>query len=204
MHASRGRRGPAWLRAPGTSTRWYRPSGRRTGTKNADGVLTVGGVDVRDLAAEHGSRRTCSTRRTSARGRASSSTLSAASTSTTRGKAFLCAEVARWVDRGGPRPRRLYGRRAGAGPPRRLPMPTIGMHGNNKSDRRAGPSPRRRGRPDRRRLVSRDRAAGRLAERAGRDTQVMVRIDRRGRGTHPRVHRHGPRGPEVRLLARQR
>ena len=41
-------------RRPTTSTRWSRRSGRATARKVDDGALEVGGVDVRDLVAEHG------------------------------------------------------------------------------------------------------------------------------------------------------
>ena len=49
-------RGPAVAaRRPTTSTSWSRRCGRSTARKNDDGALEVGGVDLRDLVAEHGS-----------------------------------------------------------------------------------------------------------------------------------------------------
>ena len=59
--------------------------------------------------------------------------------------------------------------------------------------------------PDHRRLLPRDRPAGRGRSRElGRRARVMVRVTAGRRGAHARVHRHRPRGPEVRLLDQQR
>ena len=70
--------------------------------------------------------------------------------------------------------------------------------------RRAAPRRRARRGPDHRRLVRRDRAAGGRGGRARRHRPGDGARDRRRRGAHPRVHRHRPRGPEVRLLDHQR
>ena len=75
------------------------------------------------------------------------------------------------------------------------------MHGNNKSRSRADPGGRGRRRSHRRGLVRRDRAAGRDRRRRRASRQrVLVRVTVGRRGAHARIHRHGPRGPEVRLL----
>ncbi len=69
---------------------------------------------------------------------------------------------------------------------------------------RAAAGRRRRGRPDHRRLLHRDRPAGRDHPRHRRDRAGDGAGDGGRRGAHARVHRHRARGPEVRLLDHQR
>ena len=61
-----------------------------------------------------------------------------------------------------------------------------------------------RGRPHRRRLLRGDRPDRRGGSRARRRRAGHGPGDGRRRGAHPRVHRHRPRGPEVRLQPRRR
>ena len=120
------------------------------------------------------------------------------------GKAFLCTTVATWVQEEGlcldvcSNGELTVALRAGFDPAR------IGYHGNNKTADRAAPRGRGRRRPDRRRLLRRDRPAGDRSPptRAARPGDGAGH--RRRRGAHPRVHRDRPRGPEVRLLDHHR
>ncbi len=52
LHGSQGTRGPDWLRTPNDSNALLRPLWPKTVVRAEDGALWVGGVDVRDLAAE--------------------------------------------------------------------------------------------------------------------------------------------------------
>ncbi len=134
LHADIGHRGPSWLRAPGDVNELVRPLWSLTATKNADGALEIGGVDVRDLVAEHGSPAYVldeqdfrSRARAFREGFADFDVYYA-------GKAFLCTTVVRWVMEEGLNLDVCSGGelavalRAGADPAR------IGFHGNNKSE----------------------------------------------------------------------
>ncbi len=125
-------RGPAWLRPPPDVNQIDPLLWSRTATK-ADGVLTVGGVDLRALAAEHGTPAyvlDVADLRARARGFREAF---AGYDVFYAGKAFLCTTVARWlveeglnldVCTGGELTVAL---RAGVDPAR------IAFHGNNKS-----------------------------------------------------------------------
>jgi diaminopimelate decarboxylase len=52
LHGDMGFRGPGWLRPPGNVNELMAPLWPRTVVRAQDGALRVGGVDVRDLAAE--------------------------------------------------------------------------------------------------------------------------------------------------------
>src|SRR5690554_8080783 len=54
LHADLGHHGPAWLRVPPDVNALAPRLWPRTVTRGTDGVLTVGGVPVTALAAEHG------------------------------------------------------------------------------------------------------------------------------------------------------
>ena len=151
-------------------------------------------------------RRTSSTRPTSGPGPAPSARRSPAYDVYYAGKAFLCTTVARWVAEEGLQPRRLLRRRAGRRAAGRLPTRRgSASTATTRPIAELRARRRRRRRPDHRRLVRRDRAAGR-GRRASSAYAPPVHGpgDRRRRGAHPRVHRHRPRGPEVRLLAHRR
>ncbi|MGZ5418150.1 MAG: diaminopimelate decarboxylase [Nocardioides sp.] len=131
-HAESGR-GPSWLREPADSNALVPLLWSSTARKNDDGALEVGGVDLRDLVAEHGSPAYVLDEhdfRTRARafreGFAGYDVYYA-------GKAFLCTAVARWVAEEGlcldvcSTGELTVALRAGFDPQR------IGYHGNNKS-----------------------------------------------------------------------
>ena len=107
--------------------------------------------------------------------------------------------------RGGARPRRLHRRRAGRRAGRRLPGRAHRRARQQQVRRRAARGPSHAG-VGHVVLDSFDEI-DRLADdrRRGRRPAARARPgDRRRRGPHPRVHRHRPRGPEVRLLAARR
>jgi diaminopimelate decarboxylase len=134
LHADIGRRGPSWLRAPRDVNDLLTPLWSTSARKNADGALEVGGVDLRDLVAEHGSPAYVldeadfrSRARAYREGFAGFDVYYA-------GKAFLCTTVVRWVMEEGLNLDICTGGelavalRAGADPSR------LGFHGNNKSE----------------------------------------------------------------------
>jgi hypothetical protein len=83
-----------------------------------------------------------------------------------------------------------------------FPGERIGFHGNNKSVAEIRHGTDLRGGPDRRRLLPGDRAASRWSPPSSGSSPGHGPRHRRRRGAHPRVHRHRPRGPEVRLQPR--
>ena len=128
---------------------------------------SVGGRDAAPTwSPSTAPRRTSSTRPTSGPGPAPSATPSRRTTSSTPARRSSARRSPRWVAEEGLSLDVCSGGelavalRAGFDPAR------IGFHGNNKTVRRAAPRGRRRGRPDRRRLVRRDRPAGRGHRRA--------------------------------------
>ena len=173
-------------------------------SKNADGVLTVAGMTVTEIADQVGTPAyVLDEADLRARARAFAEAFAGWDVYYAA-KSFLCTAVARWVSeeglgidvctggelavvaagRGGPAP----------GRPAR----------QQQEHRRAAPGADRRRGADHRRLVRRDRPAGRPGRRAGRTAAGDGAGHHRGRGAHPRVHRHRARGPEVRLLHRRR
>ncbi len=204
-HAAGALDGPSWLRVPENVNALHPLLWSSTARRTDDGGVEVGGVDLRDLLAEHNSpayvldeadfRQRAKAFRDAFR---DYDVFYA-------GKAFLCTTVARWVQEEGlnldvcSSGELTVALRAGVDPAR------IGYHGNNKTY------------PELRRAV--DAGVGRIIvdsfheiERLGADHQRAheepARRDgpghRRRRGAHPRVHRHRARGPEVRLLDHQR
>ena len=119
-------------------------------------------------------------------------------------KAFLCTEVARWVDEEGLSLDVCSGGELAVALHAGFPPERIALHGNNKSVAELTAAVKAGvGHVVLDSMTEIDRldaiagAAGRRAGRAGPG-------HRRRRGAHPRVHRHRARGPEVRLLAGQR
>ena len=103
-------------------------------------------------------------------------------------------------------PRRVHRGRVACGAVRRRPGRPSGAPREQQVRRRAGRGPGGRGRPDRRRLVRRDRSpratAGSDAARTDRDTWSPPGSGpghARGRGAHPRVHPYRPGRFEVRV-----
>ena len=132
-HASGALRGPSWLRPPSDVNELVPLLWSTTARKNGDGALEVGGVDLRDLVAEHGSPAyVLDEADFRARARAFRDAFRGYDVFYA-GKAFLCTTVARWVAEEGLcldvcSPGELtVALRAGFDPAR------IEYHGNNKS-----------------------------------------------------------------------
>lgn len=133
---------PAWLHPPDDGNELLPRLWAQTVRRTADGALEVGGVDVRDLAAEHGTPAyVLDEADFRARAAAFRDAFDDAFADLCGGadvyyacKAFLCTEVARWLAQDGLSLDTCSGGelavvlRAGVRPER------IGMHGNNKSD----------------------------------------------------------------------
>jgi diaminopimelate decarboxylase len=126
-------RGPSWLRMPPDVNDLESLLWSCTARKNVDGALEVGGVDVRDLVAEHGSPAyVLDEADFRARARAFVDAFAGYGVYYA-GKAFLCTTVARWAAEEGlsldvcSSGELTVALRAGFDPAR------IGHHGNNKS-----------------------------------------------------------------------
>lgn len=106
----------------------------------ADGALEVGGVDLRDLAAEHGTPAyVLDEADLRSRARAWREAFAAAFAPVPvdvyyAGKAFLCTAVARWVHEEGLRIDTATGGELAVALRAGVPGADIGLHGNNKSD----------------------------------------------------------------------
>jgi diaminopimelate decarboxylase len=134
LHADIGHRAPPWLRAPHNPNDLVPALWSQTAKKNGDGALEVGGVDLRDLVAEHGSPAyVLDEDDFRARARAFKHAFKDFDVYYA-GKAFLCTTVVRWVMEEGLNLDVCSGGelavalRAGADPKR------LGFHGNNKSE----------------------------------------------------------------------
>jgi diaminopimelate decarboxylase len=132
LHADLGHRGPAWLRTPPDVNELVAPLWSSTAVKTD--ALYVGGVDVRELVAEHGSPAyVLDEQDFRSRARAFREGFDGFDVFYA-GKAFLCSTVVRWVMEEGLNLDVCSGGelavalRAGADPIR------IGFHGNNKSE----------------------------------------------------------------------
>ena len=132
---------PSWLRVPADvnallPSLWAGSVGR-----GAEGVLTVGGVSVRDLAAEFGTPAYVLDEE-DFRGRARAfrdtyaevfADLCGGADVYYAGKAFLCTEVARWVRDDGLGLDVCTGGELAVAQRAGMPGERIGLHGNNKS-----------------------------------------------------------------------
>jgi diaminopimelate decarboxylase len=134
-HAEGSHRGPSWLREPADVNALVPLLWSSTATKNDDGALEIGGVDLRELVAEHGSPAYVLDE-ADFRGRARAfADAFGAYDVYYAGKAFLCTTVARWVAEEGlsldvsSDGELSVALRAGFDPAR------IGYHGNNKTRR---------------------------------------------------------------------
>ena len=133
LHADINSRGPSWLRAPHDVNALVPLLWSQTARKKDDGALEVGGVDLRDLVAEHGSPAyVLDEEDFRARARAFRDAFADYDVYYA-GKAFLCTTVARWVAEEGlsldvcSAGELTVALRAGFDPAR------IGYHGNNKT-----------------------------------------------------------------------
>ena len=199
-HADGALRGPSWLREPGDPNALV-PALWSTTAHKVDGNLVVGGVSLPELVADVNTPAyVLDEADFRSRARAFREAFAAYDVYYA-GKAFLCTTVARWVAEEGlcldvcSDGELTVALRAGFDPAR------IGYHGNNKTE------------PELRRAVAEgvgriivdsfdeierlERVTGRAS---GRDPAGDGAGHRRRRGPHPRIHRHRPRGPEVRLL----
>jgi diaminopimelate decarboxylase len=140
LHAE-GYRGPSWLRTPVdvnglVPSLWAKSVGR-----GADGVLTVGGVSVIELAREFGTPAYVIDEddfRSRARDFQQTyaevfDTLSGGADVFYAGKAFLCTEVARWIHDEGLHLDVCTGGELAVAIRAGVPGERIGLHGNNKS-----------------------------------------------------------------------
>lgn len=132
-HAEVSHRGPSWLPEPSDVNALVPQLWSGTARKNDDGALEVGGVDLRDLVAEHGSPAyVLDEADFRARARAFREAFADYDVYYA-GKAFLCTTVARWVAEEGlsldvsSDGELSVALRAGFEPGR------IGYHGNNKT-----------------------------------------------------------------------
>ena len=133
LHGDLGARGPAWLREPSDVNALVPLLWSSTAHKNDQGALVIGGVDVRDVAREHGTPAyVLDEADFRSRARAFRRAFSAYDVYYA-GKAFLCTYVARIIAdeglcldvcSGG---ELTVAERSGIDPKR------IGFHGNNKS-----------------------------------------------------------------------
>lgn len=114
----------------------------RTTTRTPDGALAVGGIDVRDLAAEFGTPvfvlDQADLRRRARAFRAAFTSafadLGGGADVYYAGKAFLCFAVAQWVYEDGLRVDVASGGELAVALRAGVPGAAIGLHGNNKSD----------------------------------------------------------------------
>src|SRR5215207_524047 len=133
LHADIGSREPGWLRSPADVNALVPGLWPRTVTREDTGALTVGGLDVRELAAAHGTpvyvldeadlRARC--RRFRA-GFAGAEVYYA-------GKAFLCKAVVRIIAEEGLALDVCTGGELAVALAAGMPPARIGMHGNNKT-----------------------------------------------------------------------
>ncbi len=133
---------PAWLRPPADSSELLPQLWAQTVKRNDAGALEVGGIDVRDLAAEHGTpayildetdfrSRAIAFREAFAHAFAG---LCDGADVYYAGKAFLCTQVARWVAADGLGLDTCSGGELAVALRAEVPPERIGLHGNNKSD----------------------------------------------------------------------
>jgi len=132
---------PSWLRPPSNAYDLLPQLWAGSVRRNEDGALEVGGVDVRDLAREHGTpayildeadfRARAQTFRDAFR--YAFADLAGADVYYA-GKAFLCTEVARWMAEDGLRLDTCSGGELAVALRAGVPPESIGLHGNNKSD----------------------------------------------------------------------
>ena len=131
-HASGALRGPSWLREPSDPNELVEQLWSRTATKT-DGVLSVGGVALTDLVAEHGSPAYVLDE-VDFRARAGAFRDAFAGFDVYyAGKAFLCTAVARWVAEEGLHLDVCTGGEMAVAERAGFPMERVGFHGNNKS-----------------------------------------------------------------------
>ena len=159
-HAPGALRAPSWLREPSDPNALVGQLWSSTAHKN-DGVLTVGGVPLTELSAQHGSPAyVLDEADFRARARAFRDAFADYDVFYA-GKAFLCTTVARWVAEEGLSLDVCSGGELTVAERAGFDMARVGFHGNNKSLDEIERAVDGRRRPDHPRLVPRDRAGGR-------------------------------------------
>ena len=141
LHAEGGHRGPSWLRPPGdvnalVPALWADSVGR-----GEAGALTIGGLDVREVASEFGTPAyVIDEDDFRSRAREFKDAFSDAFQDLCggadvyyAGKAFLCTSVARWIHEEGLRLDVCSGGELAVAIRAGFPAELIGFHGNNKS-----------------------------------------------------------------------
>src|SRR5437879_3106442 len=133
LHGEVGSRGPAWLRTPHDVNSLLPQLWPRTVARGADGALAVGGLSVRDLAAQFGTpvyvfdeadfRSRC---REYAESFGEAEVFYA-------GKAFICKAVVRMLAEEGLSLDVCSGGELAVALAAGMPPERIGLHGNNKS-----------------------------------------------------------------------
>ncbi|TXL61287.1 diaminopimelate decarboxylase [Aeromicrobium terrae] len=132
LHGQAGDRGPAWLRVPEDSNALV-PHLWASGVSKVDGVLTVAGESVADLAEEFGTPLYV-VDEDDFRARARSFREAFADADVYyAGKAFLCVATARWVAEEGLNLDVCTGGELAVALRAEFPPERIGLHGNNKS-----------------------------------------------------------------------
>jgi diaminopimelate decarboxylase len=132
-HADGALRGPHWLREPADPNALVEHLWSRTATKDADGVLAVGGVPLTDLVREHGSPAYVLDE-ADFRSRARAFRDAFADYDVFyAGKAFLCTTVARWLAEEGLSLDVCSGGELTVAERAGFPMERVGFHGNNKT-----------------------------------------------------------------------
>ncbi len=132
LHGQAGDRGPAWLKTPEDSNQLVDHLWSQNVSK-VDGVLTVAGESVTDLAAEFGTPTyVVDEDDFRARARAFRDAFPDADVYYA-GKAFLCVATARWVAEEGLRLDVCTGGELAVALRAQFPPEHIGLHGNNKS-----------------------------------------------------------------------
>jgi len=132
LHGQSGDRGPAWLKSPDDSNQLVDQLWAQNVSK-VDGVLTVAGESVADLAAEFGTPTyVVDEDDFRARARAFRDAFHDADVYYA-GKAFLCVATARWIAEEGLKLDVCTGGELAVALRAQFPPENIGLHGNNKS-----------------------------------------------------------------------
>jgi diaminopimelate decarboxylase len=133
LHADINVRGPAWLQKPSDINALEPMLWSSTARKTESGALEIGGVDLRDLAREHGTPAyVLDEADFRARARAFRNAFSDYDVFYA-GKAFLCTTVARWIVEEGLSLDVCTGGELAVALRADVPGERIGFHGNNKS-----------------------------------------------------------------------
>ena len=141
LHAEGGHRGPSWLRPPGDVNALVPALWAHSVRRGEAGALTIGGLDVREVASEFGTPAyVIDEDDFRSRAREFKDAFSDAFQDLCggadvyyAGKAFLCTSVARWIHEEGLRLDVCSGGELAVAIRAGFPAELIGFHGNNKS-----------------------------------------------------------------------